>query len=129
MDAGDGNELQPGAWTYVAMVHDGAKDKIYINGVSVAEKDVSGTLNSTVPIRWAWALISLTAAPISTEAWTIFQIYNVALTSQEIADLCGAVPASDRNRCDAAHCTVNFAATVNFTDVSSPGCLPPTMWA
>ncbi len=47
MDAGGGNELVPGIWKHVAFVHDGTKDIIYINGVQVAEKNVSGTLNST----------------------------------------------------------------------------------
>ncbi|MCC7506066.1 MAG: laminin G domain-containing protein, partial [Saprospiraceae bacterium] len=47
MDAGAGNELVPGQWKHLAFVHDGAKDRIYVNGVQVAEKNVSGTLNST----------------------------------------------------------------------------------
>ncbi|MDV7393694.1 LamG domain-containing protein, partial [Arthrospira platensis SPKY1] len=47
MDSGDGNELQVGVWTHVVMVHDGAKDIIYMDGVQVADKDVVGTLNST----------------------------------------------------------------------------------
>jgi hypothetical protein len=47
MDSGDGNTLQAGEWKHVVMVHDGAKDKIFMNGALVAEKDVAGTLNST----------------------------------------------------------------------------------
>ncbi|GLR17139.1 LamG-like jellyroll fold domain-containing protein [Portibacter lacus] len=47
MDSGDGNELVAGQWTHLAMVHDGAKDIIYMNGVQVAEKEVAGTMNST----------------------------------------------------------------------------------
>ncbi|MBK7337908.1 MAG: laminin G domain-containing protein [Saprospirales bacterium] len=47
MDSGAGNELQVGVWTHVVAVHDGAKDKIYLDGVLAAEKVVVGTLNST----------------------------------------------------------------------------------
>ncbi|KAA3632233.1 MAG: LamG domain-containing protein, partial [Bacteroidetes bacterium] len=47
MDTGDGNELTPGIWTHVVMVHDGTKDLIYVNGVLANEKDVEGTMNST----------------------------------------------------------------------------------
>lgn len=47
MDSGDGNELEEGVWTHVAMVHDGESDLIYFNGVEVASKAVAGTLNST----------------------------------------------------------------------------------
>jgi hypothetical protein len=47
MDSGDGNELTVGEWTHVVMVHDGAKEKIYMNGDLVAEKDVVGTLDNT----------------------------------------------------------------------------------
>ena len=47
MDAGAGNELTVGVWKHLTFVHDGTKDRIYVNGVKVAEKNVSGTLNST----------------------------------------------------------------------------------
>lgn len=47
MDAGAGNELTPGAWKHLVFVHDGTKDRIYINGVQVAEKNVGGTLNAS----------------------------------------------------------------------------------
>jgi hypothetical protein len=47
MDAGDGNELQEGVWTHVVVVHDGAKDNIYMNGAMAAEKNFPGNLNST----------------------------------------------------------------------------------
>ena len=47
MDSGAGNELPVGVWKHVVMVHDGAKDKIYIDGVKVAEKAVNGALNNT----------------------------------------------------------------------------------
>jgi len=41
------NELTVGVWKHLTFVHDGTKDRIYVNGVKVAEKNVSGTLNST----------------------------------------------------------------------------------
>ncbi|WP_235296369.1 LamG-like jellyroll fold domain-containing protein [Portibacter marinus] len=47
MDSGDGNELSVGEWTHLAFTHDGVKDKIFINGVAVAEKEVTGELNNT----------------------------------------------------------------------------------
>ncbi|MBI1225787.1 MAG: T9SS type A sorting domain-containing protein [Bacteroidetes bacterium] len=47
MDAGGGNELTTGVWKHVAFVHDGTNDLIYINGVQIAQKAVSGTMNST----------------------------------------------------------------------------------
>ncbi|MCB0592843.1 MAG: T9SS type A sorting domain-containing protein [Lewinellaceae bacterium] len=118
MDAGDGNELQPGAWTYVAMVHDGAKDKIYINGVSVAEKDVSGTLNSTAyPLGMGFNIVD--GGSYFNGSLDDIQIYNVALTSQEIADLYAAqsLPPIEADVTPPT-APLNFAATVNFTDVS-----------
>jgi hypothetical protein len=39
--------LTVGVWKHLTFVHDGTKDRIYVNGVKVAEKNVSGTLNST----------------------------------------------------------------------------------
>ncbi len=47
MDSGDGNDLKVGVWTNVTMIHDGLKDKIYLNGQLKATKDVVGTLNAT----------------------------------------------------------------------------------
>ncbi|MBC7884847.1 MAG: LamG domain-containing protein, partial [Saprospiraceae bacterium] len=47
MDAGDGNDLKVGQWTHLVFVHDGTKNKIYINGELEAEKNVAGTLNET----------------------------------------------------------------------------------
>ena len=47
MDSGEGNALVVGTWTHVAMVHTGIQDKIFINGKSVATKNVPGKLNKT----------------------------------------------------------------------------------
>ena len=41
-DMDSGTPLAIGQWTHVAMVHDGAKDIIYFNGVKVNEKAVTG---------------------------------------------------------------------------------------
>ncbi len=47
MDAGEGNQLIPGAWTHLVFSHDGTKDKIYVNGTLANEKDVAGDLNDS----------------------------------------------------------------------------------
>ena len=47
MDAGDGNNLPLGVWKHVVMTHDGAFDRIFIDGMEKAEKIVVGTLKST----------------------------------------------------------------------------------
>jgi len=89
MDSGDGNALQPGVWTHVTMVHDGAKDKIFINGAQAAEKNVAGTLNSTTHI------LGLGYNPIDGGNWfdgslDDIQLYNYALSDAEIAALYAA---------------------------------------
>ncbi len=86
MDSGDGNALQPGVWTHVFMVHDGAKDKIFMNGALVAEKNVAGTLNSTTRI------LGVGYNPIDGGNWfdgsiDDIKIYNFALLDAEIATL------------------------------------------
>ena len=86
MDSGDGNELQAGVWNHVVFVHDGLKDKIYLDGVLVAEKDVIGTLNSTThPLGIGYN-------PIDGGNWfdgviDELEIYNEVLTDLEIANL------------------------------------------
>ncbi len=86
MDSGDGNELPVGVWKHVVMVHDGAKDKIFIDGVLKAEKNVTGTLNST------GKPLGIGYNPIDGGNWfdgaiDEVQIYNYALTDTEIGDL------------------------------------------
>ncbi|MBP6825269.1 MAG: hypothetical protein KA165_01810 [Saprospiraceae bacterium] len=46
-DLDSGTPLTVGTWTHVAMVHDGAKDIIYLNGVKANEKAAVGTLDAT----------------------------------------------------------------------------------
>lgn len=89
MDSGDGNELEVGEWTHVVMVHDGAKDKIYMNGVQVADKNVAGTLNSTT------RKLGIGYNPIDGGNWfdgllDEIILYNYALSEVEIADLYAA---------------------------------------
>ncbi len=46
-DLDSGTPLTVGTWTHVTMVHDGAKDIIYFNGVKVNEKNAAGALDKT----------------------------------------------------------------------------------
>lgn len=89
LDSGDGNELVPGTWAHVVVSHGTVQDKIYINGVLVASKDNNGPLHDTnydLGIGWD---------PIDRQGFMSgdldeIQIYNVALTDQEVADLYAA---------------------------------------
>jgi hypothetical protein len=84
MDSGDGNELVPGVWTHVAMVHDGTKNKIYMNGAPVAEKDVEGALNTTEhPLGIGYNPID--NANYFDGVFDEVQIINYALSDFEIA--------------------------------------------
>ncbi|HMO38521.1 MAG TPA: fibronectin type III domain-containing protein [Saprospiraceae bacterium] len=89
MDSGDGNALQPGVWAHVAMVHDGATNKIFINGALANEKAVIGALNAT---RYP---LGIGYNPIDNDNFfngdlDDIQIYNRALSNEEIADLYAA---------------------------------------
>jgi chitodextrinase len=89
MDSGDGNELVVGEWRHVVMVHDGTKDIIYMNGVQVAEKDVAGALDPTVhPFGIGYNPID--NANFFNGSLDEIQLYNVALSDMEIADLYAA---------------------------------------
>ena len=89
LDAGGGNELVPGTWTHAVFVHDGTKDKIYVNGALVAEKDASGDLNSTThPLGIGYDPIDV--ANYFNGSLDEVQIYNYALTGSEISDLYAA---------------------------------------
>lgn len=86
LDAGGGNELVPGTWTHAVFVHDGTKDKIYINGALVAEKDSPGNLaNTTHPLGIGYDPIDV--ANYFNGSMDEVQIYNYAMTDTEIADL------------------------------------------
>src|SRR5690606_15171684 len=47
LDSGDGNALIAGEWKHVVMVHDGAEDKIYFDGVLVNSKAAASALDTT----------------------------------------------------------------------------------
>ncbi len=117
MDSGDGNEIPADTWTHVAMTHDGANDKIYINGAPVAEKAVSGELNSTTsPLGMGYNPID--GGSFLDGALDEVQIYNRALSDQEIADLYAAqsqAPAEDDTTAPTA--PLNLTADVNFNNV------------
>ncbi|MCB9049735.1 MAG: hypothetical protein H6556_09905 [Lewinellaceae bacterium] len=117
MDTGDGNELPLGEWTHLAMVHDGAKNKIYMNGVPVAEKDVTGALDNTgYPLGIGYN-------PIDGGNWfdgglDEVQIYNVALSDAEIAQLYADQSAPPTGVDEEAPCApLNLAAEVTFNNV------------
>ena len=46
-DLDSGTPLALNTWTHVAMVHDGVKDIIYINGAPANEKNAAGALDKT----------------------------------------------------------------------------------
>ncbi|HZV43108.1 MAG TPA: LamG-like jellyroll fold domain-containing protein, partial [Saprospiraceae bacterium] len=86
MDAGGTHELVPGQWVHAVFVHDGAKDYIYINGLEVAQKDVVGDLNPTeYPLGIGYNPVD--GGNYFDGTIDQFQIYNYALTQQNIADL------------------------------------------
>ena len=117
MDAGDGNELQVGVWTHVVMVHDGAKDKIFMDGAMVAQKDVSGTLNSTTfPLGMGYNPVD--GGSYFNGSLDDVQLYNVALTDQEVADLYTA-QSTPPTPTDVAppSAPLNFVADVLYTNV------------
>jgi len=86
MDSGDGHDLKPGQWTHLVVVHDGAKNKIFLNGVLVAEKVVVGTLNNTTkPLGIGYNVID--GGNWFDGVLDDVEIYNYAFTNQAIADL------------------------------------------
>ena len=93
MDSGDGNELTPGIWYHVAMVHDGSKDKVFINGVKANEKDVTGNLNSTTyPLGIGYNPID--GGSYLNGSMDDIQIYSIAMTDEEVAALYAAQSAT-----------------------------------
>lgn len=118
MDSGDGNALQPGTWTHLVFVHDGTNDKIFFNGTMVASKAVAGTMNSTTkPLGIGYNPIDV--ANYFNGKIDQVQIYNRALSDQEIADLYAAqsqAPTSTDTQAPSA--PLNLTASVNFTSVT-----------
>ena len=86
MDAGGGNELPIGVWKHLVMVHDGVKDKIFIDGVLVASKDVVGLMNSTTkPLGIGFNAFD--GGSWFDGALDEIEIYNYALTDVAISAL------------------------------------------
>ena len=122
MDSGDGNELVPGTWTHVVMVHDGAKDLIYMDGAQVAEKDVAGDMNSTEhPFGIGYNPID--NANYFNGMLDEVRVYNRALTAQEIADLYAeqSTPPMIEDT-EAPSAPVDLVGTVEFTTVGLSWC-------
>ena len=86
MDAGGGNELVPGVWKHVVFVHDGTNDLIYMNGVQIASKAVSGTMNSTTkPLGIGYNPIDV--GNYFNGVLDEVRIYNIALSAAQITTL------------------------------------------
>ncbi|MBL0023977.1 MAG: hypothetical protein IPO98_02680 [Saprospiraceae bacterium] len=86
MDSGDGNEMVKGFWWHVTMVHDGAKDIIYVNGQQVASKPVATKLNSTNRAL-CFGSNNVDGGQYFPGALDNVKIYNKALTPAEILKL------------------------------------------
>ncbi len=118
LDAGDGNELVVGTWTHMVMVHDGTKDYIYVNGVLANEKDSPGDLNSTqYPLGIGYDPIDV--ANYFDGLLDDVQIYQIALTGQEVADLYAAQSADPGDPdMTAPDAPLGLEGSVSFTTVT-----------
>ena len=117
-DLDSGTPLVVGTWTHVVMVHDGAKDIIYFNGVKVSEKTSTGNLDTTTkPLGIGYDPIG--NGNYFNGSLDEIEIYNVALSAAEIATLYAnesqPVPSTDN---EAPCAPLNLAATVVNTSVT-----------
>ncbi len=88
-DLDSGTPLTVGTWTHIVMVHDGAKDIIYFNGLKVNERAAAGTLDKTKhPLGFGYDPIN--NSDHFDGSLDDVQIYNRALTAAEIAALYAA---------------------------------------
>jgi hypothetical protein len=88
-DMDSGTPLELNKWTHVAMVHDGSKNIIYMNGVSVNQKNVTGDLDPTnYPFGMGWNPID--GGGHFDGALDQVELYNVALGAADIAALYAA---------------------------------------
>jgi chitodextrinase len=118
LDAGDANALVPGTWTHMVMVHDGAKDYIYVNGALANEKESLGNLNTTVhPLGIGFDPIDV--ANYFDGSIDDVQIYQTALSGAEVAALYAA-QAADPGETDitSPDAPIGLEGTVNFTTVT-----------
>lgn len=117
MDSGEGNALPLHTWTHVVMVHDGAKDIIYFNGIQVAEKVVVGDLNNTTHD------LGIGYNAVDGGNWfdgglDEVQIYNIALGAAEVKDLYDTQKVAPSSGDDEAPCApLNLTADVTFNNV------------
>lgn len=99
MDAGDANKLPEGEWRHVVLVHNGTQDKIFVNGMLAAQKNVAGALNSTTkPLGIGYNAVD--GGNFFNGALDDIQIYNYALSDAEIADLYAEQAASPASPTD-----------------------------
>ncbi|MBK9736634.1 MAG: T9SS type A sorting domain-containing protein [Saprospiraceae bacterium] len=116
-DLDAGSQLTIGVWTHLAMVHDGSKDIIYLNGAKVNEKNAPGALDETV------YPLGIGFDPIDNNyffdgALDEVQIYNVALSDVEIAALYAVQSLAPANTDTEAPCApLSLSAEVEFTNV------------
>ena len=117
-DLDSGTPLALGTWTHVVMVHDGAKDIIYFNGVKVNEKTSTGALDTTTkPLGIGYDPIN--DSNYFNGSLDEVEIYNTALTATEIAALYAAESVAPASSDTEAPCApLNLAATVTNTNVS-----------
>ncbi|MFM8487326.1 MAG: LamG domain-containing protein, partial [Bacteroidota bacterium] len=127
-DMDSGTPLTVGAWTHVAMVHDGSKDIIYFNGSKVNEKNVSGALDATTKP------LGIGFDPIDNNYFfdgslDEVQIYNAALSDAEIAALYAeqSTPVAGGD-ITAPSSPLNLSADVLYTNVTLSWLASPTTW-
>ncbi len=114
-DLDSGTPLIVGEWTHLVMIHDGAKEKIYLNGVLATERDYAGDLNPTTqPLGMGYS-------PIDNDyffkgALDEIVIYDGALNDVDVADLYAeqSTPPFVANSIVAA-----YSFTGNYLDESS----------
>ncbi len=85
-DMDSGSELPTGVWKHVVMVHNGEKDKIFIDGALANQKDVVGKLNPTVqPFGIGYNPID--GGGYFNGELDDIQVYDRAFTDSEVAGL------------------------------------------
>lgn len=111
-------KLVPGTWTHMVMVHDGTKDYIYVNGNLANSKDSPGDLATTVhPLGIGFDPIDV--ANYFDGSLDDVQIYETALSAQEVADLYAAQSANPgETDITAPDAPVGLEGTVSFTNVT-----------
>lgn len=114
----DSVSLTVGVWRHVVMTHDGATNKIYINGVLKNSKPDVGSLNNTTkPLGIGYDPID--SANFFNGSLDEVQIYNVALNATEVTALYVAQSTAPTDPdTQAPSAPLNLAAVVAFTNVT-----------